>query len=63
MSMKVKVNILTRRMIFYIKVFFRVIEIDLACVMHLNIAGNTWLKLVLIVHNINCSFLIKIGSD
>ena len=55
MSMKVKVNILTHRIIFYIKVFIKVIEMEsfskflrkllkigLACVEHLNIAGNTW---------------------
>ena len=64
----------THRMIFYIKVFNKVIEMEsfskfltkllkigLACVMHLNIAGNTWLKLGLIVHNINCSFELKLG--
>ena len=67
MSMKLKVNILTRRLIFYIKFFIKVIEMEsfskflrellkigLACVVHLNIAGNTWCKLVLIVYNINC---------
>ena len=53
--MKVKVNILTHIIIFYIKVFIKVIEMEsfskflrkllkigLACVEHLNIAGNTW---------------------
>ena len=51
--MKMKVNILTRGMV-CVKVFIKVIEIesfskflrkllqiDLTCVMHLNIAGNT----------------------
>ena len=53
--MKVRVNILTRRIIFYLKVFIKVIEVEsfskflrkllkigLACVVHLSIAGNRW---------------------
>ena len=66
MSMKVKVNILTHRMIYYIKVFFQVIKmkrkylkvsqkvakIVLNCV-DLNIAGNTRLKLLIIGHCTN----------